>query len=565
MKWLACYLLLPALAFGQIGGGAISGGGGKVSPPISALTDTIYVCEQTEMNLFADALIPQPPDVDYFSLYVNASVGNYENRCYRYTPANGTGAAATTWTIAAVDPAWKIKSSDTVVVQVVPDDAGEGNRNVLFIGDSFTANAGYVAEIGDEIDADGGFDRTFIGTQGTSPNEHEGYSGDTWADFNASGSPFWIGGQLDFQQYMTDNHSGAEIDYAVIQLGINDVHGATADGTAMTAAELSAIMAHSDAVVDALLSSTGGYPDCQIIIVPATFGADDWSGIGGGGYSDYIVPLKQAVDDYNQEIIDTYDAGAYAANVDVCLAGLWVDRTHGYAYTNDSVRPFGHDTTGYIWDYAQFTHPDAEGYLLFADAIYSHLRWMVRKGPGLNLFEQSYDFSKSYWTNFNSALTQEATGVTGPWGNTAQRWTTSNGNFNILIRDAATTVDTHNVLSVYIYPESDGLWRLELESQTTDPLGDCTFTYTHSTTSWSRSVSNNISTTQGTGWDAEDQGGGWWRLWIYIGGGADTGENMDAKFWCTTNTTQGGKTFGITEAQVEVDVTSPGNRDREPN
>ncbi len=51
---------------------------------------------------------------------------------------------------------------------------------------------------------------------------HEGYSGFTWNDFVNSNSPFYIGGVLDFNQYLIDNVISS-IDFMYIGLGWNDI------------------------------------------------------------------------------------------------------------------------------------------------------------------------------------------------------------------------------------------------------------------------------------------------------------------------------------------------------
>lgn len=96
-----------------------------------------------------------------------------------------------------------------------------GTANVLIIGDSITADD----EISNALNALSGAGAetiTLQGTQGSSPDLHEAYNGYIAKSFVEAGSPFWIGGQLDFAQYVIDNLT-ATPDCVVINLGTNNL------------------------------------------------------------------------------------------------------------------------------------------------------------------------------------------------------------------------------------------------------------------------------------------------------------------------------------------------------
>jgi len=98
------------------------------------------------------------------------------------------------------------------------------SQKMLLIGDSFIATSGgyFGSCLRDLFTADGNT-LTLVGTQGTSPKNHEGYSGKKYTDFSNgfSGSPFGESG-FDFSSYMSaQGYSGLNSVY--IQLGTNDV------------------------------------------------------------------------------------------------------------------------------------------------------------------------------------------------------------------------------------------------------------------------------------------------------------------------------------------------------
>jgi hypothetical protein len=70
---------------------------------------------------------------------------------------------------------------------------------------------------------------TLLGTQGTSPNNHEGRSGWSAKQYctQSANNPFYNNG-FDFSHYMT-NQGYSSVDFVVVQLGINDLFNAYGD------------------------------------------------------------------------------------------------------------------------------------------------------------------------------------------------------------------------------------------------------------------------------------------------------------------------------------------------
>lgn len=87
---------------------------------------------------------------------------------------------------------------DTISIYNVVKLAGRGWGNIQLIGTQKANYMGWVAQ-----------------------QYHEGMSGWAWANFNGSASPFYFGGHLDFNQYLT-THGFPNPDIIFIGLGWND-------------------------------------------------------------------------------------------------------------------------------------------------------------------------------------------------------------------------------------------------------------------------------------------------------------------------------------------------------
>ena len=100
-------------------------------------------------------------------------------------------------------------------------------NNLLVIGDSLTANGGYVRDFGNKILSSGISDISFIGTVSKFGYNYEGYGGNAWKTYFASvslKSPFvYADTGLDFSRYFDEKLNGNRPDYIIIMLGINDI------------------------------------------------------------------------------------------------------------------------------------------------------------------------------------------------------------------------------------------------------------------------------------------------------------------------------------------------------
>jgi lysophospholipase L1-like esterase len=196
------------------------------------LLPPIYAVVGRECNVYFDGLT----QAKYNDLAwdVTCAIGTQQDE--RFTVVPVAASASTPITITAQDKSTLATVATKVGTIKVADAAAAGALRCLFIGDSTTAGGQVVTEVNVLDTADANIALTMLGTQGTGANLHEGRSGWSATTFSTTGSPFFIGGKIDFAAYMTAN-SYAGVDRVVINLGINDVFSATNDNGAKIAAD----------------------------------------------------------------------------------------------------------------------------------------------------------------------------------------------------------------------------------------------------------------------------------------------------------------------------------------
>ena len=321
----------------------------------------INVAIDRELNIWNDCLN------EYYTINYKSDVGSAKARGYRHT---GAGLTSDSLAISLWDKR-KLIDYKNITINSVSKSNGSGTKQILLIGDSITDNGEYPAEINNLITTDGGFTPLFLGTQITDTIKHEGRTGWAYDTFTQSGSPFWDGTRVNFQNYMSTNSNfggSNTIDICVINLGVNDF---VANGYNPFNFDVTFKNAVTD-LVNGVHDATYGYPNCKLIICLPTLPSlpkDGWALNYGAGY-DYerYVYAMRLVWDY---LIETYDADAHNANTSLAIVGLMVDRTYGFERTLTNVS--GRSTVQ-EYETVNGVHPTDTGYYQFADAVYSQIR-----------------------------------------------------------------------------------------------------------------------------------------------------------------------------------------------
>lgn len=187
-----------------------------------------------------------------------------------------------------------------------------------------------------------------------------------------SGNPFWDGTKLNFKQYMSDNSNfgGTDtIDFALIQLGINDIFSGV-----VTQGDVDTVIQNAKDLLAGILNATYGYPACKIILALSPIGGDTQDGFAANYGAFDVSQYERNMRLLWESMITNFDVGIYSAQVRLSINGLMVDRHYGYALTAENIS--ARVTTQYD-AHTNGVHPAASGYYQCADAFYSSIRgWL---------------------------------------------------------------------------------------------------------------------------------------------------------------------------------------------
>jgi lysophospholipase L1-like esterase len=207
------------------------------------------------------------------------------------------------------------------------------------------------------------------------------------AEHPVPANPFWDTslhdgkGGLHPRKYLHDHDrfDGADrIDYALIQLGVNDCMGVAMRATdAQRCAALETILNQCRTLVRALQAPDTGYPDCRVILALTPIGCNSPAAYARS-YGDKGVTMpvyEAAVRDLWAKLIREFDRSPRWPRVRLSINGLMTDRDRGYPKKEETI---GGVPAGI---HSNAVHPDAAGYRQCADAYYSVLRgWLASNG-----------------------------------------------------------------------------------------------------------------------------------------------------------------------------------------
>ena len=197
------------------------------------IPDKIYAVTGIQTNIYFENITE---NWENYSWNVDCPKGMQLERGYRITPTNAdAGTYSLTISVSLKNNLSK-KASKTVSLIIKGSGANTGiNKKVLVLGDSTTANGTVIEKLNDNFTGDVMTIET-IGTLGTSPNNMEGRSGWTAADYCTKAvdgnitNPFYnpTTETFDAQYYFTN--TGVDVpNVFIINLGINDMFSANTE------------------------------------------------------------------------------------------------------------------------------------------------------------------------------------------------------------------------------------------------------------------------------------------------------------------------------------------------
>lgn len=194
-------------------------------------------------------------------------------------------------------------------------------------------------------------------------------TGDATIAFSASstvsGNPFWIGGALDYPQYLTNN-SLATPDWVLIHLGINDVFNYVSDATVIAAA--TAAFANLDLLITSIKAAGAGVKVGLMIPTPPA-SQDGFAASYGTGQPAWRD--KRNIMLWAQELITKY-TGQEASRIYLVPSNTALDVENGYPLAASA--PVNSRSSVMVQRQNNGVHPDTSGYQQIGDCLWAFLK-----------------------------------------------------------------------------------------------------------------------------------------------------------------------------------------------
>ena len=194
-------------------------------------------------------------------------------------------------------------------------------------------------------------------------------TGDATISFSASGTvsgnPFWIGGALNYPQYLTNN-SLATPDWVVIHLGINDAFGYTTDATVVAAAI--AAFVNLDLLITSIKAAGAGVKVALMIPTPPA-SQDGFAASYGTGQTAWR--NKRNIMLWAKELITKY-TGQEASRIYLVPSNTALDVVNGYPLL--TAAPVNSRSSITVQRQSNGVHPDTSGYQQIGDALWAFLK-----------------------------------------------------------------------------------------------------------------------------------------------------------------------------------------------
>ena len=360
----------------SISTGFVVGGGSSgvdiVDPRIN-LPAQIYASQGVELNVYFDSIVfPCDKGLSSPSEYrVEAicSVGKSDEKRFYITPSIGdVGVYVLTFNVYSLSG--QLLESKNVSLGVLDVKGLKSGLNALFLGDSLTAWGDFPQNFRDNNPVN---TPVFWGTQGSSPNNHEGRGGWSTSTFlNNSTSPIINNGVLDIANYRNNLGLTEKFDFVSFMLGVNDCFSNELDDT-----EINQIVNNYKLILDAFIIDS---PDANLFVQLPTIDSntsDGWAFNYGADSSK--IEYQKNIWKLRELMINEFDLQNYNSNVLLGYAGITVDRYYGYPFTSQNVSD---RITTQIERHSNAVHPSNEGFSQLGDGMFSMVLY--------NLDQQTY-------------------------------------------------------------------------------------------------------------------------------------------------------------------------------
>lgn len=321
----------------------------------------IYALVGKELNVYFNNLVLNPTK---YKKDVVCSIGAHYERMFRISPSSD---GSQSLIIKYKDESEKETLKTTSIV-ISPTAKGSGvTKKVLVIGDSTTAGGIVTGELLTLFGSDV-MDITLIGTQGTAPNLHEGRSGWTINQFVISGSPFYIGGVLNFSAYMTAN-SFDGVDIVIINLGINDIFSYTDDE--LLKLKIRQMIENYNSLISSIKTYNTNVEIGLAVTIPPASSQDafGYSYTNGQTRERYLINLHE----WQKRMIEEFDL---REDEKLYLVPIHTNLDTEYNFPTTTTTPNSRNATS-ITVQNNGVHPANSGYYQIADVMYY---WIKSRG-----------------------------------------------------------------------------------------------------------------------------------------------------------------------------------------
>lgn len=338
------------------------------------LPSKVYALVGTEMNIYFDNLV-EGHDTDYewdVTCSTN-SIGMHLERGYRIT-ASETGTYTLTFTVKRKSDGSTVTKSASLVITGANAGSG-GSASVIVLGDSTTANGIVIGKLHDNF-AEDSMSITTLGTCGTSPNNHEGRSGWRFSfyctDASKSGvsNPFYnpTSETFDANYYFT-NSGISKPDYFIINLGINDLFGASSDWQMNNAIEET--ISYCDTIIESLLDATTTTKVCVCFTIPPNYSQDAFGREYKTGQNRNRYKKNNV--HWVQRLMDEYE-GRENERIYVIPINISLDTRYNMGFDTQPVNARNTDITYQMPIGNGGIHPVTSGYWQIADVYTAFLK-----------------------------------------------------------------------------------------------------------------------------------------------------------------------------------------------
>lgn len=333
--------------------------------PSVVMPPYIYAYAGLESHIYPEHLLPEPSDL--YLIDVDCEFGKQTERGWVWAVPEGQaiGSHSMYWNLHDKRTGGLLTSGRTFV-QVANKNRVVDPRKVLLIGDSYISS-GQISQRMLDLSAENSMKLTFIGTQGTGVNKHEGRGGWTVGQYTSDfiGNPFWIGGAINFGQYITDNALDTP-DVVIIHLGVNDSYGSATDNIVISTAATAC--ANLDLLIASILAKN---PLAKIgIAAPNTYADQDAFGLdGGNGVTAWRA--KRNIVLWNNEIYKYYK-DKEVQKIYIIGTGVNVDTKANFPTITQATNSHN---SAVITVQSNAVHPNDGGYKQIGDVVFSFIQY----------------------------------------------------------------------------------------------------------------------------------------------------------------------------------------------